>query len=567
VLENKIADAFEIDGSFDSLLKNDNYVRQDLKEGCVVKGVVVDINQKDISIDIGAKSIGYVNIIEFRKDGEIEKGDVVDVFIEKLENRKGELILSRLNARRLINWNFLKQCMSSKEEIEGLILGRVKGGYAVDFNDITTFLPRSQVDTKLISDDLFLINKTEKLQVLKIDELRGNVVVSRRAVIESKRAEERDKVLEKINIGDTIEGMVKNITDYGAFIDFGSFDGLLHLTDISWFRIKHPSEILKVGQNVKVQVIKYDSDSKRISIGMKQLQENPWENIEQKYPVGTITKGKVTNITNYGAFVCIEQGVEGLVHSSEMSWVKSNIIPSKFLKLDQELEVMILDVNGRNHRISLGVKQCLQNPWQKFSEKYKVGNIIEGIVKNSTEFGTFVVFDNGIEGLIHNSDFSWDEDKSKSKDIKKDSKINVMILGISHEKQRIALGIKQLEYKNFEKDLKKIKSKDILSSTVVVIKKDHIEVELDLGLKGIIKKSDLSKDKKSQKVDRFEVGDRVDAAVIQFNEIDGKITLSIAKIETEEQESYIYDEKSQGGNTIGSIIGDALHSKEEKEDK
>lgn len=564
--ENKVVDAFEVDGSFEDLLNNDDYAKQDLKEGLVVKGVIVDINQKDVSVDIGAKSIGYISVTEFRKDGEIEKGDVIDVFIEKLENRKGELILSRTNARRYINWNLLKDKMETKEEIEGFVLGKVKGGYAVDFNDITTFLPRSQVDTKLISDDLLIVNKTERLQVLKIDELRGNIVVSRRAVIESKRAEERDKVLEKINVGDVLEGMVKNITDYGAFVDFGSFDGLLHLTDISWFRIKHPSEVLTIGQNIKVQVIKYDSESKRVSIGMKQLQENPWSNIETRYPVGTTTKGKVTNITNYGAFVSIEQGVEGLVHASEMTWIKSNVVPNKFLKLDQEVEVMILDISGKNHRISLGIKQCSENPWQKFSNNHKVGDIVEGVVKNSTEFGTFVIFNDGIEGLIHNSDVAWENGTEKAKEIQKDSKIKVMILGSSHEKERIALGIKQLDYKNFKKDLDKIKLGEVFSCTVIAIRKDSVEVELDLGLKGIIKKSELSKDKKNQRVERFDAGDRVDAAVTQFNEIDGKLILSIAKIELEEQESYIYDAKSQKGETIGNILGDALKSQSDKKD-
>jgi small subunit ribosomal protein S1 len=563
VSENTV---FESDGSFEELLHNDDYVKQDLKEGVVVKGVIVDINQKDISVDIGAKSIGYISVAEFRKDGEVEKGDVIDIFIEKLENRKGELILSRTNARRFMNWNLLKEKMETKEEIEGFVLGKVKGGYAVDFNDITTFLPRSQVDTKLISNDLLIVNKTEKLKVLKIDELRGNIVVSRRAVIESKRAEERDKVLEKINVGDIMEGIVKNITDYGAFVDFGSFDGLLHLTDISWFRIKHPSEVLTVGQNIKVQVIKYDPASKRVSIGMKQLQENPWLNIEERYPVGTVTKGKVTNITNYGAFVCIEEGVEGLVHASEMTWVKTNVIPSKFLKLGQEVEVMVLDINGKSHRISLGIKQCVENPWQKFSGKHKVGDVVEGVAKNTTEFGTFVVFEEGIEGLIHSSDFAWEVADQKKKEIKKDSKVKVMILGSSHEKERIALGIKQLEYKNFKEDLEKIKSGDIFSCTVISTKKDSIEVELDLGLKGVIKKTELSKDKKNQQIEKFEAGDRVDAAVTQFNEVDGKLILSIAKIELDEQESYIYDAKSQKGETIGSILGDALQSKSNSKD-
>ncbi|MDA9817804.1 30S ribosomal protein S1 [Flavobacteriaceae bacterium] len=565
----QINDTFSSNENFDDLLNDPEQIGQDLKESRVAKGVIIDIGNKEVAIDVGAKSIGYINILEFKKDGAIEKGDVVDVFIEKLENRKGELLISRSDARRCINWGNLKNSLKNKEQIEGLVIGKVKGGYAVDYNEITTFLPRSQVDTKLLTDDSFLINKTEKFMVLKIDELRGNVVVSRRAILESKRAEERDKVLEKINVGDILDGTVKNITDYGAFIDFGSFDGLLHLTDISWCRVKHPSEALEVGQEVKVQVIKYDKDSKRVSIGMKQLQDNPWSSIDKKYPVGTITKGKVTNITTYGAFVSIESGIEGLVHASEMSWTKSNIIPSKTLTQDQEVDVMVLDINIKNHRISLGIKQCSENPWQKFSELHKVGDIVEGVVKNSTEFGTFVVFDGNIDGLIHNSDISWTEQAKEETEklLKRDKKIKVMVLGSNHEKERIGIGLKQLENKNFDSELKKVIEEGIFSCSVVGVKKDLIEVELDLGLKGIIKKPDLAKDKKDQRTEKFEVGDRIEAKVASFNNVSGKMTLSIKEIETEEQESYIYNSNNNKGETIGSIIGDVLKEKEATEKK
>lgn len=533
---------------------------QKLVEGTVVKGVIVGITDKGVAVDIGAKSVGFIDIMEFKRDGEINEGDVVDVFLERIENRRGELVISRENARRYINWHFLKNCLEDKTIIEGKIIGRVKGGYAADINGIICFLPRSQVDTMLLSDDNFLINKVEKLQVLKIDELRGNVVVSRRAVLESQRSVEKDKVLSTIRVGDALDGMVKNITDYGAFIDFGSFDGLLHLTDISWCRVKHPSEVLKVGQQVKVQVIKYDENTKRVSLGMKQLQENPWSSIAQKYQVGATLKGKITNITSYGAFVEIEPGIEGLVHVSEMSWLKNNSNPNKSVAAGQEVEVMILDVNSENHRISLGMKQCEQNPWQAFSEKNHVGDVVEGTVKNYTEFGLFVGFDSGVEGLVHVSDIGGEGTNEEIlKQFKKDTKIKVLVLGSNYEKERISLGIKQLNNSAFQDELKKIHEGAIVSCVVVGVKKDFVEVELDIGLKAIIKRLDLSRNKQNQKTDKFEVGDRVEAKVMLFNQANGKLLLSIKDMEEEEQEAHLYSE-SDSGTTIGSVAGDVLEA-------
>jgi len=531
---------------------------QQLVEGTVVKGVIVGILDKGVAVDIGAKSVGFVDINEFRRDGEINEGDVVDVFLERLENRRGELVISRENARRHNNWNFLKHCLEDKTTIEGKIIGRVKGGYAADINGITCFLPKSQVDTVLLSDDAFLIGKVEKLQVLKIDEIRGNVVVSRRAVLESQRNVEKDKVLSTIKVGDALDGMVKNITDYGAFIDFGSFDGLLHLTDISWCRVKHPSEVLKVGQQVKVQVIKYDEATKRVSLGMKQLQQNPWESISQRYPVGATLKGKVTNITSYGAFIEIEPGIEGLVHVSEMSWLKNNSTPGKNIAVGQEVEVMVLDVNSQSHRISLGMKQCEQNPWQAFSEKNKVGDIVEGTVRNFTEFGLFVGFDSGVDGLVHASDIGASTEEAAKK-YKSGDKIKVMVLGSNYEKERISLGIRQLDIKNFQDEIDKISEGSIVSCAVIAVKKDFLEVELDSGLKAIIKRLDLSRNKQDQKTEKFEVGDRIEAKVMMFNKISGKLLLSIKDMEAEEQEAHIYSESSSG-TTIGSIAGDVLGS-------
>lgn len=531
---------------------------QKLVEGTVVKGVIVGISDKGVAVDIGAKSVGFVDISEFKRDGVIEEGDVCDVFLERLENKKGELIISRDNARRYNNWHYLKNCLEDKTIIEGLILGKVKGGYAVDVNGITCFLPRSQVDTMLLTDDTFLINKVEKLQVLKIDEIRGNVVVSRRAILEAQRNIEKDKVLAKIKVGDALDGVIKNITDYGAFIDFGSFDGLLHLTDISWCRVRHPSEVLKVGQEVKVQVIKFDEESKRISLGMKQLQANPWDTIAQRYPVGSVVKGSVTNITTYGAFVEIENGIEGLVHVSEMSWLKNNNTPGKFLSVSQEVEVMVLDINPQNHRISLGMKQCEKNPWQAFSDAHKVGDVVEGTVKNFTEFGLFVGFDSGVDGLVHVSDIS-EEGATEEvlKKFKKDEKIKVMVLGGNYEKERISLGIKQLESSAFKDDLEKIEAGAVVSCAVVNVKKDFLEVELDSSLKAVIKRLDISKNKQDQKTEKYEIGDRIEAKVVLFNKVTGKLLLSIKDMEADDQESHFYSE-SESGATIGSIAGDVL---------
>jgi len=534
---------------------------QKLVEGTVVKGVIVGITDKGVAVDIGAKSVGFIDIMEFKRDGEINEGDVVDIFLERIENRRGELIISRDNARRYINWHFLKNCLEDKVIVEGTIIGRVKGGYAADINGIICFLPRSQVDTVLLSDDNFLINKVEKLYVLKIDELRGNVVVSRRAVLEGQRNVEKDKVLSTIRVGDALDGMVKNITDYGAFVDFGSFDGLLHLTDISWCRVKHPSEALKVGQQIKVQVIKYDEATKRVSLGMKQLQENPWSSIAQRYQVGATLKGKVTNITTYGAFVEIEPGIEGLVHVSEMSWLKNNSSSNKAIVAGQEVDVMVLDVNSENHRISLGMKQCEKNPWQAFSEKHNVGDVVEGVVKNYTEFGLFVGFDSGVEGLVHISDIGGSGTAEENvKQFKKDSLIKVVILGSNYEKERISLGHKQLDNSNFIAELQKIHEGAIVSCVVIGVKKDFVEVELDIGLKAIVKRLDLSRNKQNQKTDKFEVGDRVEAKVMLFNQANGKLLLSIKDMEDEEQEAHLYSEDGSSGTTIGSLAGDVLGS-------
>ena len=443
----------------------------------------------------------------------------------------------------------MKKCLAEGKTVDGKILGKVKGGFAIELGNVIAFLPRSQVDTAVLASIDDFVGKTEQFMILKIDDVRGNVVVSRRAILEEQRSKEREEILAKIKVGDVLKGIVKNITDYGAFIDFGSFDGLLHLTDISWCRVRHPSEILKIGQEVEVQVIKYDEETKKVSLGMKQLQENPWETIETKYPVNSIVKGKVTNIAQYGVFVEIENGIEGLVHVSEMSWLKNNISPAKVLSVGQDVNVMILDIDTEHHRISLGIKQCEKNPWKEFSDKYSVGDIIEGTIKNITEFGLFVEFDSGIDGLVHTSDLDWDdyEGKEAIKNYKKNEKIKTILLGSNYEQERISLGIKQLSNENFKEEVAKIEKGQKLPCIIRNIRKDFMEVEIDLGLKGIIKKIDISSDKKEQRTDKFNVGEKLDANVVTFDKNTGKLIMAlksldeVAKNDTEEDEEETFN--------------------------
>ena len=556
----------EITENFEELFNEYKKDSQRLEEGSVVKAVIVEITSKNIVVDVGTKSVGYITKSEFQED--FEEGDVIDVYLDKIEDRKGELVVSYQKGQRLKTWEYLNNCLENDEEFEGKIIGRVKGGYAVDVGYITVFLPKSQVDVVMPTEDDFLIDENHKLKVLKIDDIRGNIVVSRRLVIEGKRRKAREEVLSKIKVNDILDGVVKNITDYGAFIDFGDFDGLLHLTDISWHKVRHPSEFLTIGQEVKVKVIKCDEKNKRISLGMKQLQQNPWESIEERFPVGRIVKGTVTNVTNYGAFVEIESGIEGLVHVSEISWTKNSNNPNKDLAPNQEIDVMILDINSKNHRISLGIKQCIKNPWEDFASKHVVGDIVEGEVRNYTNFGLFVGLEGNVDGLIYMSDLAHgDNPEEKLKDYKEGDKIKVVVLGSSPEKQKIALGIKQLDNKNFKKEISEIKEGAIISSVILVVKKDLLEIETDIGLKGTIKRLELGKDKNSQKTENFMVGDRIDAKVILFDPKTGKLSLSIREMEADQENNYVYSSETSG-ESIGNIVVDLFDNKEDSsEDK
>lgn len=554
----------ELLGQYDGGITNYN-------EGDIASGIVIDIDNKTVTVDIGGKTVGYVPLSEFAGE-EIEVNSPVEVYIEKVENKKGELIVSRESARKYQNWNYLKKCLAENKTITGKILGKVKGGFAIQVDDIIAFLPRSQVDTAVLGDMDGYIGKTQDFMVLKIDDARGNVVVSRRAILDEQRSKEREEILSKIKVNDVLKGIVKNITDYGAFIDFGSFDGLLHLTDISWCRVRHPSEVLKIGQEVEVQVIKYDEETKKVSLGMKQLQENPWETIETKYPVNSIVKGKVTNIAQYGVFVEIENGIEGLVHISEMSWLKNNVSPSKMLALGQDVNVMILEINTEHHRISLGIKQCEKNPWKEFSDKYSIGDILEGTIKNITEFGLFVEFENGVDGLVHISDLDWEDPDGKEavKNYKKNDKVKVVLLGSDYEQERISLGIKQLSIENFKEEINKLEKGQNVSCTVRSVKKEFLEVEIKVGLKGVIKRIDISSDKKEQKTDKFKTGDLLDANIVVFDKNTGKLVLSLKSLEEvekddkqEESEEDFDIEQYMNTNTnttLGSVFGNVFNN-------
>jgi small subunit ribosomal protein S1 len=565
MMNQEIQENFIIEENFAELFNDYKKDSQKLEEGNIVKAVIIEITDKNIVVDVGAKSVGYISKSEFKDS--FEEGDVIDVYLEKIEDRRGELIVSYQKGQRLKNWEYLSSCLENNTEFEGEIIGRVKGGYAVDVGYITVFLPKSQADVIMPTDDEFLINNNHKLKVLKIDEIRGNIVVSRRSVIEGKRRKAREEVLSKIQINDVLDGVVKNITDYGAFIDFGDFDGLLHLTDISWHKVRHPSEFLTIGQEVKVKVIKCDEKNKRISLGMKQLQQNPWDSLEERFPVGKITKGTVTNVTNYGAFVEIENGIEGLVHISEISWTKNSNNPNKDLTPNQEIDVMILDINSKNHRISLGIKQCIKNPWEDFANKHVVGDIVEGEVRNYTNFGLFVGLEGGVDGLIYMSDLAHGENpEEKLKDYKEGDKIKVVVLGSSPEKQKIALGIKQLENNNFKQELSEIKEGAIISSIVLAVKKDLIEIETDIGLKGTIKRLELGKKKNNQKTENFMEGDRIESKIILFDPKTGKLSLSIREMEEDQENNYVYySEKS--GESIGNIVGDLFNNNESEDQK
>ncbi len=549
--------------SFAALLEETLGASQGL-EGSVLKGTVVGIENEFVLVDVGLKSEGRVALKEFATPGqrpEIKVGDIVEVYLERMEDKNGEAVLSREKARREESWTQLERQFKDNQRVTGVIFGRVKGGFTVDLNGAVAFLPGSQVDIRPVRDVGPLMGTPQPFQILKMDRARGNIVVSRRAVLEESRAEARNELVANLKEGQVLQGVVKNITDYGAFVDLGGVDGLLHVTDIAWRRINHPSEALSIGQTVKVQVIRFNPETQRISLGMKQLEADPWEGVDQKYPVGTKFTGRVTNITDYGAFVELEPGIEGLVHVSEMSWTKKNVHPGKIVSTSQEVEVMVLDVDPVKRRISLGLKQCLDNPWTNFVEKYPVGTELQGDVKNITEFGLFVGLPGEIDGMVHLSDLSWDKPGEEAvQAYKKGDSVKVKVLDVDVEKERISLGIKQLQKDTFAEAATSLKKGAVVTCTVAAVVDGGLEVTIGDGVSGFIKKVDLSRERSEQRPDRFAVGEKVDAKIMQVDAKTRKLTLSIKAREVEEDKQAMAEYgSSDSGASLGDILGAALN--------
>ena len=540
-------------------------------EGTVIKGHVIGIENDMVLIDVGLKSEGRVPLKEFANAGkpaELAIGDLVEVYLERMEDKHGEAQLSREKARREEAWTLLEKSFTANERVTGVIFGRVKGGFTVDLNGAVAFLPGSQVDIRPVRDITPLIGTPQPFQILKMDRSRGNIVVSRRAVLEESRAEARSELVANLKEGQILNGVVKNITDYGAFVDLGGVDGLLHVTDIAWRRINHPSEALHIGQSVKVQVIRFNPETQRISLGMKQLEADPWEGVDLKYPSGARYKGRVTNITDYGAFVELEPGVEGLVHVSEMSWTKKNVHPGKIVSTSQEVEVMVLDVDPQKRRISLGLKQTLANPWDSFIEQFPVGTELEGEVKNITEFGLFVGLPGDIDGMVHLSDLDWARPGEEVvADFKKGDQVKVKVLDVDVEKERISLGIKQLADDPYEESLSKLKKGDVVTCTVTIVTENGLEVTTADGMPGFIRKAELSRERSEQRPDRFAVGEKVDAKVTAIDRATRKVTLSIKSREVEEDKKAMAEfGSSDSGASLGDILGAAFNrAKSEKE--
>ncbi|MBI2707024.1 MAG: 30S ribosomal protein S1 [Proteobacteria bacterium] len=538
-------------------------------EGRVIKGKVIAIENDVAIIDVGLKSEGRVSLKEFSASGTgpaVNVGDTVEVYLERLEDKNGETVLSYEKARREASWQQLEKSHEKNEPVEGVIFGRVKGGFTVDLSGAVAFLPGSQVDIRPVRDVSPLIGVAQPFQILKMDRSRGNIVVSRRAILEETRAEARTELVSRLEEGQILEGIVKNITDYGAFIDLGGVDGLLHVTDIAWHRVNHPSEVLTVGQPIKVQIIRFNSETQRISLGMKQLESDPWAGADLRYPVGAQTMGRVTNITDYGAFVELEPGIEGLVHVTEMSWTKKNMPPGKIVSTSQEVDVKVLDVDASKRRISLGMKQCIPNPWAALQEKYAIGSEIEGEVKNITEFGLFVGLTDDIDGMVHMSDLSWDKSPEEAiLTYKKGTKVRAKILDIDPEKERVSLGIKQLVGDPFEESISGLKKGSVVTCEVTAVLETGIEVSLAGGLSGFIRKNELSRDRTEQRSDRFAVGEKVDAKITQIERSNRKITLSIKARETEEERQAMAEYGStDSGASLGDILGAALEQVKEK---
>jgi len=555
---------------FEALLM-DSFLENEPLEGAVVKGTIVAIEKDLAIIDVGLKTEGRIAMKEFGqagRDGTLKVGSVVEVYVDRVENSLGEAVLSREKARREESWVKLEAMHAKNERVEGVIFNQVKGGFTVDLEGAVAFLPRSQVDIRPIRDIGPLMNVPQPFQILKMDKRRGNIVVSRRAILEESRAEQRSEIVQQLEEGQVVDGVVKNITDYGAFVDLGGIDGLLHVTDIAWRRVNHPTEVLSIGETIKVQIIRINHESHRISLGMKQLLADPWDGIAAKYPVGARFTGRVTNITDYGAFVELEPGIEGLIHVSEMSWTKKNVHPGKIVSTSQEVEVMVLEVDPDKRRISLGLKQTLANPWETFAEKFPIGSTIEGEVKNKTEFGLFIGLDGDVDGMVHLSDLDWQKPGEQALDeYNRGDIVKAKVLDVDVEKERISLGIKQLATGD-EKDQSGdgLRKGSVVTGTVTEVNDGGIEVRIaDSEMTAFIRRADLSRDRNDQRPERFSKGEKVDARVTQYDRKTGKIALSIKALEiAEEKEAVAAYGSSDSGASLGDILGAALKDREKK---
>ena len=544
-------------------------------EGSVVKGIVVAIEKDVAVIDIGLKTEGRIALKEFagpNRDIVLKVGDEVEVYLERVENALGEAVISRDKARREESWVKLEKAFEAKEKVDGVIFNQVKGGFTVDLDGAVAFLPRSQVDIRPIRDVTPLMGVPQPFEILKMDRRRGNIVVSRRTVLEESRAEQRHEIVANLEEGQVIEGVVKNITDYGAFVDLGGIDGLLHVTDIAWRRVNHPTEVLNIGQSVRVKIIKINHDTHRISLGMKQLLEDPWQGIEAKYPLNARLHGRVTNITDYGAFVELEPGIEGLIHVSEMSWTKKNVHPGKIVSTSQEVDVQVLEVDSVKRRISLGLKQTLQNPWEAFAQKHPVGAEVEGEVKNKTEFGLFIGLDGDVDGMVHLSDLDWKRPGEQViEEYKKGDMVKAQVLDVDVEKERISLGIKQLGADPFaqkvegEADLRK---NAVVTCEITEVKEGGLEVTISgTDLTAFIKRNELARDRADQRPERFAVGEKVDARITVFDRKARKVSVSIKALEmAEEKEAIAQYGSADSGASLGDILGAALKARVDKKD-
>ncbi len=555
---------------FENLLA-ESYLDNPATEGSVIKGRIVAIENDIAIIDVGLKTEGKVAVKEFAMPGkpnELKVGDTVEVYLERIENALGEAVLSRDKAKREEAWTRLEIVSAKNERVDGVIFGRVKGGFTVDLGGAVAFLPGSQVDVRPIRDVGPLMNVSQPFQILKMDRRRGNIVVSRRAIMEETRAGQRSELVQNLAEGQIVDGVVKNITDYGAFVDLGGIDGLLHVTDIAWKRVNHPYDVLQVGQTIKVQIIRINPETQRISLGMKQLDKDPWEIVAERYPIGSRVKGKVTNITDYGAFVELEDGIEGLVHVSEMSWTKKNVHPGKILSTTEQIEVQVLEIDSAKRRISLGLKQVQNNPWETYSSKYPNGADIEGEIKNITEFGLFVGLDGEVDGMVHLSDIDWKRPGEEAiKDYKKGDTVKAKVLDVDREKERISLGIKQLsgdQASSAPVTSGGIKKGDTVTCEVVKVEENGLEVRVTgSDFAAYVKRADLARDRSEQRTERFAVGEKFDGKVTLYEGKARKMNVSIKALEiADERQAVAQYGSTDSGASLGDILGAAMKKKD-----